>query len=109
MYGKPSCPMVLPMRGLLERSKAAYRYIDISQNDEARQFVSQLNDGYESVPTFIFPDQSTLTEPSSQQMNLKLKELGYTIPLSGHVSANMWLIIVVALMVFALLRFVELI
>ncbi|MGB7341342.1 MAG: glutaredoxin domain-containing protein [Phototrophicaceae bacterium] len=104
MYGTPSCPMVPPMKGLLNRSQIDYDYINIMNDLEARQRVQAINNGYESVPTFIFPDGSTLTEPSAGEMKKKLQELGYDVPLSAMLMGNMWLIFVAVAIGFALLR-----
>ena len=77
VYGTPVCPMVTPVRGALKRASVEYDYIDIWQDDEARARVRSINNGNESVPTIIFPDGSTLTEPSGQQLLSKLGDLGF--------------------------------
>ena len=61
LYGTPLCGMVPPVRGVLDRAGASYEYIDISQDDVARQRVREINEGLESVPTleFRFPDICT--------------------------------------------------
>lgn len=104
MYGTPSCPMVPPMKSLLNRSQVRYDYINIMNDLEARQKVQDINNGYESVPTFIFPDGSTLTEPSAGEMKNKLEALGYDVPLSAMLMGNMWLIAIILAVGFALLR-----
>ena len=78
VYGTPVCPMVTPVRSALKRASAEYDYIDIWQDDEARARVRSINNGNESVPTIIFPDGSTLTEPSDKQLFQKLETLGFT-------------------------------
>ena len=77
LYGSPTCPQVRPCRGLLNRAGAAYKYINIFQDEDGRAAVRRINNGYESVPTLIFPDGSTLTEPSSYQLKKKLSSLGF--------------------------------
>jgi mycoredoxin len=37
--------------------------------------VQQVNGGYKSVPTIIFPDGSVLVEPSNVVLEKKLKEV----------------------------------
>ncbi len=49
-----------------------FRWIDIDKDTEARSFVEQTNSGFRSVPTLLFPDGSTLTEPSDSQLRRKL-------------------------------------
>ena len=96
LYGHPSCPMIPTTRALLNQSGAAYEYVNIRQDDEARQRVRTINDGYESVPTLVFPDGSTLTEPSAWALRRKLKSLGYHVPLLALLAGNAWVILIVA-------------
>jgi len=79
LYGRPACAMVSPVRNTLERAGASYEYVDIYSDLEARERVSEINHGYESVPTLAFPDSSTLTEPSMGQLQAKLQSLGYEV------------------------------
>lgn len=47
--------------------------IDISGDDQAREFIRQINHGNESVPTIIFPDGTILVEPKNAALVEKLK------------------------------------
>lgn len=78
LYGHAGCPMVAPVKRLLEQVDAPFDYVNIHQDQEARLRVREINRGFESVPTLVFPDGSTLTEPSSRVLSAKLKEMGYT-------------------------------
>ncbi len=80
LYGTPSCPMILPVSGILRRAKAPFEYVDISKNDTAKEIVRSINNGNESVPTLVFPDKTTLTEPSRSEVQAKLQEYGYEDP-----------------------------
>ena len=82
VYGTPTCPMVPPVRRVLERAHVEYQYISLNNNLEARLHVQTINNGYESVPTLVFADGSTLTEPSTSQLRTKLRNLGYSLPLT---------------------------
>lgn len=109
MYGHPACPQVHPMRGMLNQTKVDYDYINIHQDDIARELVRTINNGYESVPTFVFPDGSTLTEPSPRQMQHKLEALGYHVPLRAKLLANLSyapLLIVILVVLWAIFDFV---
>lgn len=79
LYGSDLCPMVPPVRSLLRRTAAEVDYISISRNRAARQQVMAINQGKASVPTLIFPDGSTLTEPTLDTLTDKLQALGHTI------------------------------
>lgn len=62
---------------MLDEAHVDYEYVDIYTDPAAREWVREVNRGYESVPTLVFPDGSTLTEPSRRQLRAKLKSLGY--------------------------------
>ncbi len=85
MYGTPTSPMVPPVRGMLDRAQAPFDYVNIAENAESRGKVMAINDGNASVPTLVFPDGSTLTEPSTAVLRQKLESLGYTVP-----QPNLW-------------------
>ena len=91
VYGSPLCGMVVPVRNLLDRAEASYEYIDIVRSAEGKERVRQINDGNQSVPTIVFPDGSTLTEPSLSILQTKLETLGYAIQPS---SWRDWLVVV---------------
>lgn len=80
LYGRPGCPMLPPVRGMLKRAKADYLYLDINQDPSARLKVQEINNGSESVPTLQFPDGSTLTEPAMSHLRAKLEAVGYEVP-----------------------------
>ncbi|MCA9935997.1 MAG: glutathione S-transferase N-terminal domain-containing protein [Ardenticatenaceae bacterium] len=79
LYGTPTCPMVPPVRGILTRAGAEFQYIDISQDSAGNSRVREINNGNASVPTLLFPDGSTLTEPSRAQLQAKLKDAGFMV------------------------------
>lgn len=94
VYAHPFCPTVSPIVGMLKSAKADYEYINIHRDYTARERVRDINHGYESVPTLVFPDGSTLTEPSEGQLTRKLQEMGYSVPLSARLLGNAhWLVI----------------
>lgn len=78
-YGSSVCPMVPPVRQTLQRARAPFEYINISFDSTGRQRVMEINHGNASVPTLVFPDDSTLTEPSDQELRRKLSEMGYEV------------------------------
>ncbi len=80
MYGSPMCPMVPPVRGVLQRAETPFEYINILEDLAGSVRVKEINDGNASVPTLVFPDGSTLTEPTTAVLRQKLETLGYSIP-----------------------------
>ncbi len=95
------------MKGLLARAKVEYSYIDIRQDTEGARQLRAINNGNESVPTLVFPDGSTLTEPSVGELKAKLETLGYRVGPLAWVIGNSWRILVGAGMLFGILRFLE--
>ena len=83
VYGHPTCPNLGPVKGLLKQSKVKFEYIDIHQDSVAAAHVRTINNGNESVPTLVFPDGSTLTEPTVGELQSKLKSLGYKVGLAA--------------------------
>jgi len=79
VYGSEICPMVPPVRGLLRRADVTYEYISIFRSPAARRRVMEINHGNASVPTLVFPDGSTLTEPTQAELTAKLQAMGHTI------------------------------
>ena len=79
VYGHRFCPQVRPIRSALERSAVAYDYVDIRQNEAGRLRVQEINAGNESVPTLVFEDGSTLTEPSTKVLLSHMEALGYEL------------------------------
>ncbi|MCK5054767.1 MAG: hypothetical protein KAR65_10825 [Anaerolineales bacterium] len=61
----------------------AYEYVDIRKDNAGRMRVKEINAGNESVPTLVFADGSTLTEPSRELLFTHLESLGNDLtPLS---------------------------
>ena len=104
LYAHPACSMVPVVTAILKGAKVDYVYINIYEDSHAREFVRAVNNGYESVPTLLFPDGSTLTEPSSGALKNKLKQLGYDVPLKSLLIAELPRFIFLALVGYVLLR-----
>ena len=109
MYAHNTCPEVPAVIGMLKQSKADYEYINIRQDEAARERVLEINDGYASVPTLVFPDGSTLTEPSATELRGKLRSLGYKVPLYTLIFSNIHLIVTGLIVLYGLLSFLEII
>lgn len=75
VYGTPWCGDCKRALRVLDQHNAKYEYIDIESDDAARSYVEQVNRGYQSVPTILFPDGSVMVEPSSIALSQKLASL----------------------------------
>jgi mycoredoxin len=72
LYATAWCYMSRNTRAFLDRNQIAYDYVDIDQDKAGEGFVIKTNHGYRSVPTLLFPDGTTLTEPSQSELADKL-------------------------------------
>ncbi len=77
MYGTTWCGDTRRARRFMDEHNIQFKWIDIDQDPQARKFVEEVNHGFRSVPTIIFPDGSTLVEPSTNQL---AEKLGITVP-----------------------------
>jgi mycoredoxin len=56
----------------LHRAGISFREIDIDNHVDGAAMVAQVNDGNLTVPTVLFRDGSTLTNPSAAQVGDRL-------------------------------------
>jgi mycoredoxin len=75
IYGTPWCGDCRRALRVLDQHQASYQYVDIEADANARSYVEQVNRGFHSVPTIVFPDGSVLVEPSSATLAHKLEML----------------------------------
>ncbi|WP_225846256.1 mycoredoxin [Streptomyces sp. HPF1205] len=72
MYSTTWCGYCRRLKSQLDREGIAYTEIDIERDPASAKFVEQANGGNQTVPTVLFADGSTLTNPSVQQVKQKL-------------------------------------
>jgi len=73
VYGTVWCPDCHRAKRVLDREQVTYQFINIDQDQTARSFVEQVNQGMRSVPTIVFPDGSILVEPRDDTLSAHLK------------------------------------
>ena len=72
MFGAPWCPDCKRSKQFLNEQRIPYEWNDIDQDEEARSYVQQVNNGKQIIPTIILPDGSILVEPSNAELADKL-------------------------------------
>lgn len=72
LYSSNWCAHAVSVERFLSRNDVEVTRISIDGNKEARQKLIEINGGYASVPTMVFPDGSKLTEPSFAEIKRKL-------------------------------------
>jgi mycoredoxin len=72
IYTTTWCGYCTRLKRQLARAEIGYTEVDIEQNPAAAAVVERLNEGNQTVPTLVFPDGSTLTNPSVREIAAKL-------------------------------------
>ncbi|NJQ00949.1 mycoredoxin [Streptomyces zingiberis] len=72
MYSTTWCGYCRRLKSQMEREGIAYTEVNIEQDPASAQFVEQVNNGNQLVPTVLFPDGSALPNPSLAQVKAKL-------------------------------------
>lgn len=81
VYGVTWCPDCRRSRSIFEEEGVPYVWVDIDEDKKGESFVLAANRGNRSVPTIIFPDGSSLVEPSGAQLRQALQP--FKIPKSA--------------------------
>ena len=75
MYTTKYCSDCNRAKAFFEANNVPYLRVDIEGNAEATYFVMNINQGYQSVPTIVYPDGTILVEPNWEQLKTKLKNV----------------------------------
>jgi mycoredoxin len=71
MYATEYCSDCMRAKRFFEANNIPHLLIGLEEDPEATKFVIQINNGYKSVPTIIFPDGSILVEPGWEELKAK--------------------------------------
>lgn len=80
LYGTPTCADCFHSRLWLDEHKIPYKDINVAENEELTNYITNLNNGLRKTPTIVFPDGSFLVEPTNKDLEDHLKKLGLTPP-----------------------------
>ena len=72
MYTTKYCSDCNRARAFFEAHDVPYLRVGLEGNAKATDFVMDINRGYQSVPTIVFPDGTILVEPNWEQLKTKL-------------------------------------
>ncbi len=75
MYTTPWCGYCLRLKGQLEREGIEFDLVDIEQQPGAAEIVEAANGGNQTVPTLVYADGTSQTNPSVAQVKAKLAAL----------------------------------
>jgi glutaredoxin len=73
VYGNSTCSDCIRSKRFLTAHGIDFEYVDVERDPDAEEFVVRVNAGRESIiPTLVFPDGSTMTEPTDAELAAKL-------------------------------------
>lgn len=72
LYTSNYCSHAKSVQAWMEQEAVSAEIRNISEEFDFRDEVEAINNGNASVPTLVFPDGSTMTEPSIKQLRAKL-------------------------------------
>ncbi len=73
-YGATWCPDCRRAKQFLDEQQVTYEYINIDEVEGAAEEVVRINEGYQSIPTMLFPNGIILVEPSNEELKHALEE-----------------------------------
>jgi mycoredoxin len=76
MFTTTWCGYCHRLKAQLKRLDLQFEEVDIEQDPEAAAFVASVNNGNETVPTLLFADGTTLTNPTLRQVQDKIEASG---------------------------------
>lgn len=72
VYATAWCPYCYRLRQGLDEAGVVYDVVDVDDDERASAFVEGVNDGNRVVPTVLFPDGATLTNPAVPEVQARL-------------------------------------
>lgn len=72
LFTTPWCGFCRSLKHTLGTSGISFNEVDIEQDADAVGYVMSVNNGDQTVPTVLFPDGTTLTNPSLRQVRTAL-------------------------------------
>lgn len=74
MFSTTWCGYCRNLKGQLDRAGIPYTEVNIEEVEGTAELVAEVNGGNQTVPTLIFPDGSTATNPSLAAVQSRLAE-----------------------------------
>ena len=72
MFSTPWCGYCRGLKKGLDNEGIAYNEVDIEQHPASADYVMSVNGGNQTVPTVIFPDGTSATNPSLSEVKLRM-------------------------------------
>jgi mycoredoxin len=72
MFSTTWCGYCKNLKSQLDRAGVAYTEVNIEEVEGTAELVASVNGGNQTVPTVVFPDGSTATNPSLADVRVRL-------------------------------------
>ncbi len=72
MFTTSWCGYCRRLKAQMDREGVAYSEVNIEETPDAADFVMEVNGGNQTVPTLLFPDGSSATNPSIAEVKKRL-------------------------------------
>ena len=72
MFSTSWCGYCKNLKSQLDRASIAFTEVNIEEVDGTAEIVASVNGGNQTVPTLVFPDGSTATNPSLADVQARL-------------------------------------
>ncbi len=72
MFSTTWCGYCARLKTQLDREGIAYTEVNIEDDPASAEFVMEVNNGNQTVPTLLFPDGSAATNPSVLEVKKRL-------------------------------------
>ena len=72
MFSTPWCGYCRGLKSALDRDGIVYHEVNIERHQDGANYVMSVNGGNQTVPTVVFPDGTSATNPSAAEVRLRL-------------------------------------
>jgi len=76
-YTTDWCGDCIRSKALLNKLNIQFEEINVDEDKEANEYITNLQNNQRSIPTIVFEDGSFLVEPSDPELHSKLEQLNY--------------------------------
>ena len=76
MYGADWCGDCIRAKAFFDDRDTEFDYVDLVEHPEETDEILERNGGVQKIPLIVFPDESFLIEPTNDQLEEKMAELG---------------------------------
>jgi glutaredoxin len=76
-YTTDWCGDCIRSKALLNKLNIQFEEINVDEDKEANEYITNLQNNQRRIPTIVFEDGSFLVEPSDPELHSKLEQLNY--------------------------------